>query len=85
VFPSEAENTDRNSDPDVLDEDDALEFNDDKVDQLFQIIGESFERFLADCVVLARTHLGREAITQHEFSSAFSKSGDYLPSALISV
>ena len=39
------------SNPDILSKDNSLEFDDNKVDQLFKIIKETFKRLFADGVI----------------------------------
>jgi len=55
------ESTDCN--PNVLNEYYALELNDGKVDQLRDILGETFKRFLADGKVLLWTKLSSDSIS----------------------
>jgi hypothetical protein len=63
----------------VLSEQDALEFNDEEVDQLFEIVKGGFKGFLGDLVVSARSETAGNSSAHDEFAGNLSKSSNYKP------
>ena len=51
--------------PEVLDEDDALELNDEEVDELLRIVQEALKGFLGNDEVLLWSHLRSNTISKH--------------------
>jgi len=60
----------------VLSEQDALEFNDEEVDQLFEIVEGGFKGLLGDLVVPARSETASNSSAHNEFAGNLSESGD---------
>lgn len=58
----------------VLGEQDALEFDDEEVDELLSIIESRLKSLLRNLVVLTRAESGSDALSHDEFASDFSKS-----------
>lgn len=65
-----------NSGVDVLSKDYSLEFNDEEVDQLLEVVGESVESLTADGVVLARAEVGSKASVKDKLAGNLSSSSD---------
>jgi hypothetical protein len=68
-----------NRDDWVLSEQDALEFNDEEVDQLFEIVKGGFEGLLGDLVVSARSEAASNSSAHDKFAGDLSKSSNYKP------
>lgn len=62
---------------DVLGKDDTLSFNDEKVDELLDVLGSTLEVLAWDDVVLSWTHLSSQAAVEHESTNDFGGSDDY--------
>ena len=61
---------------DILSEDYTLELNDEKVDQLLNVIGEALKRSLVDREVLARANLRNEAVAKSSLAKDLRGSGN---------
>lgn len=61
---------------DVLGKQDALEFEEDKVQELFKILIDSLDRLLRDGVVFTRAERACETLRQHESTTELGGSGD---------
>lgn len=72
-----------NGDIDILGKYDALEFNDKEVDELFDILGCSFEAFARNGIVLAGTNLRCEALFEDKLASNLCGGNNCLASASI--
>lgn len=59
----------------VLNEDDALELNDEEVDELLEVVRQTLQRVLPDHVVLARTHLRSETTAESSLASNLGERG----------
>lgn len=59
---------------DILRKEDALEFKQDEIKQLLEILKHSLNRFLGDRVVFTGTERARKALGEDEFAGDF-KSG----------
>ena len=68
-----------NRDDGVLSKQDALEFNDEEVDQLFEIVKGGFKGLLGDLVVSARSETAGDSSAHNKFASNLSESGNYKP------
>jgi hypothetical protein len=66
-----------NGSPDVLGEDDALELNDEEVEELLNIVEEALERLLGDDKILAGTHASGQAISENRMAGNLSCGSDY--------
>jgi hypothetical protein len=64
------------SDPDIFGEQDTLELNDDKVDELLNIIKEAFKRLLSNREVLSGANRRGEPVTKENLSGNLSQSSD---------
>jgi hypothetical protein len=64
-------------DPDIFGKQNALEFNDDKVDKLFDIIHEALQRVFTDSIVFLGTELGCEATAEGGLTSNFGEGSDW--------
>ena len=62
--------------PEVLHEDDALELNNEEIDELLSVVQESLERLFGNDEVLLRSHLRGDAISQHSLACNLSCSSD---------
>lgn len=60
--------------PDVLDEDDTLELDDEEVDELLGVVQEALKGLLGDDEVLARSHLGGNAIAKESLAYNLGRS-----------
>ena len=60
----------------VLSEQDALEFNDEEVDQLFEIVKGGLKGLLGDLVVSARSETASNSSAHNEFAGNLSKSSN---------
>jgi hypothetical protein len=53
-----------------------LELNDDKVDELLNIVQKAFQRFFANSIVLLWAKLGGETVAKGDLTTNFGESGD---------
>jgi hypothetical protein len=61
---------------DVLGKQNALELDQEKVGELFQVFQYSLDSFLRQSVVLARAERAREALVENKLASSLSGSSD---------
>lgn len=66
--------THSNGGPDVLSEEDALELNDEEVDELLNIAGDALKSLARNCVVLPGAQLGGKALAENEVAGKLSGS-----------
>lgn len=65
-----------NGGPNILGKEDALELNDEKVEELLNITSDVLQSLAGNGVVLPRTDLGGNALTENEGTNNLSSSGD---------
>lgn len=68
--------THSNSGPDILGEEDALELDDEEVDQLLKVTSNGLESLARDGVVFPGAHAGGKALAEHKLTDNLSGSGD---------
>jgi hypothetical protein len=64
-----------NGGPDILSEEDALELNDEEVDELLNITSDALEGLTGDCVVLSGAHLGGKTLAEDKVANELSGGG----------
>lgn len=71
------------SDNDILSKDDALGFDDEKVDKIFEVIERGLKGLFWDLVVPSRTDSARHTGSSHQFARHFCSSHHYSEGSVI--
>lgn len=71
----------RAGDDHILGQNNALHFNHEEVDQLFDVVHGGFESFLGNCVVFSRSNFSCRTGTDGQFGSQLGQCHDYQQSA----
>jgi hypothetical protein len=67
----------------ILRKENALEFDEDKVDKLLKVLHDCLGGFLGNCVVFAGSERAGEALRQNKSATEFKRSGNWFSSTAI--